>query len=309
MCEKGLKMFLLRFFVVSRLTKKDVYHIERNALCIFFYCMRRLFGFDKIRLRVGKQRKKTIMSMEEKLEAELRVAPQDHAKWVQLGQAYFDTDFRKAHACFSRALALEPFNAQDRLNRGRKSLSMDAFEEALADFSLAVRLDPQDGFKWHYLGNACFFLERFDAAIACYMEAMKCHRKNGVALEPPAIDWIWMSYMRSGKPDEAQVFVREHTNPDIPVEDSDLSYKKRILLYAGYTPVETYIKEVVNYDDELDAITELYGVVNYYKYIQPDACRAARYVADILKYPGYHHSFAYKLAFMDQEAMKEGDKK
>ena len=52
-----------------------------------------------------------------------------------------------------------------------------------------------------------------------------------------------------GKTDEAQVFVREHTNPDIPVEDSDLSYKKRILLYAGYTPVETYIKEVVNYDD------------------------------------------------------------
>ena len=42
MCEKGLKMFLLRFFVVSRLTKKDVYYI----------------GFDKIRLRVGKQRKK-----------------------------------------------------------------------------------------------------------------------------------------------------------------------------------------------------------------------------------------------------------
>lgn len=58
MCEKGLKMFLLRFFVVSRLTKKDVYYIERNALCIFSYCMRRLFGFDKIRLRVGKQRKK-----------------------------------------------------------------------------------------------------------------------------------------------------------------------------------------------------------------------------------------------------------
>lgn len=161
MCEKGLKMFLLRFFVVSRLTKKDVCTIL-NAMryAYFFYCMRRLFGFDKIRLRVGKQRKKTIMSMEEKLEAELRVAPQDHAKWVQLGQAYFDTDFRKAHACFSRALALEPFNAQDRLNRGRKSLSMDAFEEALADFSLAVRLDPQDGFKWHYLGNACFFLER-----------------------------------------------------------------------------------------------------------------------------------------------------
>lgn len=174
--RKRAKNVFTSFFCCFTLDeKRRVYHIERNALCIFFYCMRRLFGFDKIRLRVGKQRKKTIMSMEEKLEAELRVAPQDHAKWVQLGQAYFDTDFRKAHACFSRALALEPFNAQDRLNRGRKSLSMDAFEEALADFSLAVRLDPHDGFKWHYLGNACFFLERFDAAIACYMEAMKCH--------------------------------------------------------------------------------------------------------------------------------------
>ena len=178
------------------------------------------------------------------LEAKLREMPLDDATWFALGKEYFDTDFRKAHSCFSMALAQRPFNADYRLNRGRKSLSLDSFEEALADLSLAVRLDIEDGEKWHYLGNAYFFLGRYQEAIDCYKSAMERHRRNVVGLEAPAIDWIWMAYMQDGRPEEAMAYVKANASPDMHVEESDLSYKKRILLYAGYTDIDTYLREV-----------------------------------------------------------------
>ena len=70
---------------------------------------------------------------------------------------------------------------------------------------------------------------------------------------------------------------------------------------AGFTDIDTYLREVVNYDDELDAITELYGAVNYYKFIEPDGEKARLYNDKVLAYAGYHHSFAYKLALLDRE--------
>ena len=235
-----------------------------------------------------------------KLEAYLKENPADHEKWFELGKLYFEDNFQRARECFSMALAEEPFNVEYRFNRGRKALSADDFQDALADFIWSVRLDPIDGFKWHYIANAYFFLGCYDEAIENYKKAMAQHLVTGAGLVPPAIDWIWMSYMHAGKPEEAKAFLMENTYADIPVDDSDLSYKKRILLYAGITDIDTYLTEVVNYDDQLDAITELYGAVNYYKFIAPDAEKAALYLDKVLAYDMYHHSFAYKLALLDK---------
>ena len=56
------------------------------------------------------------------------------------------------------------------------------------------------------------------------------------------------------------------------------------------------MSEVVNYDDDLDAITELYGAVNYYLYIEPNREKAEEYLNKVLGYEHYHHAFAYKQA-------------
>lgn len=245
----------------------------------------------------------SMMNVQE-LKAKVSANPKDSESWFALGKEYFDTDFKEAHRCFSMALAQEPFNAEYRLNRGRKSLSLDSFEEALADLTLAVRLDVECGEKWHYLGNAYFYLGRYQEAIDSYKSAIDCYRRNGGDLEAPAIDWIWMAYMLDGRPQEAKAYVEANTTPDMPVPDSDLSYKKRILLYAGYTDIDTFLNEVVNYDDDLDAITELYGAVNYYKFIAPDREKAVMYLDKLLSYEQYHHAFAYKLALKDRAAFE-----
>ena len=234
------------------------------------------------------------------LEAYLKQNPTEHKKWFELGQLYFDDEFEKARDCFSMAIAQEPFNVEYRFNRGRKCLSLDKFEEALADFAWSVRLDSDDGFKWHYLANAHFFLGMYEQAIEGYQRAIECHTKNGRELVPPAIDWIWMAMQRMGKPEEAKAFLLAHTYPEIPVEESDLDYKNRILLYAGLKSMDEYMQNDIHYDDALDAITELYGIVNYYKWVEPNREKAIAFNDQVLAYKEAHACFAYKLALKDR---------
>ena len=77
----------------------------------------------------------------------------DDKKWFEIGMDYFEKDWQIATECFSRALAIKPFDSEYYFNRGRKRLSQDRFSEALADFIMATKLDTETGMKWHYAGD------------------------------------------------------------------------------------------------------------------------------------------------------------
>lgn len=243
-----------------------------------------------------------------KMVAKLREAvsrdPADHASWFELGMQYYNTDFHEARRCFSRAIALEPFNAVYVFNRGRKCLSADDYEEALADFTMAIRLAPIDGFKWHYLANAYFFLEDYARAAENYRNAIDMHLKTGVHLIPPAVDWSWMCYMHLGQPEKARAILDEFITPDIPVEDSDFDYKKRVLLYAGYTTPDEYYKNI-EFGRDVKALTETYALANYYRFIKGDMEMCHHYLKEVLAYKTTHHAFAYKLARKDIKLFEE----
>ena len=156
----------------------------------------------------------------ELLEKTVAANPKDHKSWYELGLEFFETDFQKARECFSMAIAQEPFNAEYVFRRGWKCLSADCYEEAMADFALAIRLAPIDGFKWHYLANSYYFLGQYEQAAEYYRMAITMYQKTGVNLIPPAVDWIWMCNMRLGRKDAAKAIVDEFITPDIPVDDS-----------------------------------------------------------------------------------------
>lgn len=233
-----------------------------------------------------------------KLREAVEKNPEDHASWFELGMQYYNTNFHEARKCFSRAIAIEPFNAVYVFNRGRKCLSADDYEEALADFATAIRLAPIDGFKWHYLANAYFFLGDYERAAENYRIAIEMHLKTGVHLIPPAVDWMWMSYMRLGQPEKAQAALDEFITPDIPVEDSDYDYKKRVLLYAGYTTPEEFYANIER-DRDVKGLTETYALANYYRFVKHDMEKCHAYLKEVLAYKTVHHAFAYKLALKD----------
>lgn len=234
------------------------------------------------------------------VKAQLEKDPENAKLWYDLGKLHFESDFQTARECFSRAIALDPFNGEYVFSRGWKALSADCYEEAMADFQLAIRLAPVDGFKWHYLANSYFFLGNYEKAAENYFKAIEMHKKTGTDLIPPAVDWIWMCYQRLGKKEEAKQVLADYITPDMPVDDSDFVYKKRVLLYAGYTSLDDFVADI-NQEDSIDVITENYAASSYCNFILGDKKRAMEFVDKALAVPEGHHAFGYKLAKLDKE--------
>lgn len=227
--------------------------------------------------------------------------PDNHEAWNELGMQYFSSDFREARRCFSRAIALDPFNAEYIFHRGWKCLSTDDYEDAMADLTLAVRMDPTDGLKWHYLANAYFFMNAYEQAIKLYRTAITMYQTSGVNLVPSSVDWMWMSYMRLGKKQAAQAVLDEFITPDIPVVGADIVYKERVLMYAGYTPFKEFLAHVQE-GENVDVITKAYAASFYYRFVLEDNVNADKLLNIVLDVPTKHHCFGYKLALKDKQA-------
>lgn len=226
----------------------------------------------------------------------------DAAAWNEKGMTYFNAEFNKGRMCFSRALAIEPFHDRYYHNRGRKGLSLDRFPEALADFEMVMRLDPEDDDSRHYCGVAYFFMGKYKEAIEEFLESIRLMVKNHIPLIPPTVDWTWMAYMRLGEKEKAKEMLDTYIYPGMPCDDSDYDYLKRCLLYAGYTPAEKFEAEIDDSDD-VKGLTETYALANYYRFIAGDIARCCEYLRKTLSYPTGHHAFAYKLAARDLQEL------
>lgn len=226
----------------------------------------------------------------------------DAAAWNEKGMTYFNAEFNKGRMCFSRALAIDPFNDRYYHNRGRKGLSLDRFQEALADFEMVMRLKPEDDDSRHYCGVAYFFMGKYEEAIEEFLESIRLMVKNNVPLIPPTVDWTWMAYMRLGEKEKAQQMLDTYIYPDMPCDDSDYDYLKRCLLYSGHTSPEKFMEELDNSDD-VKSITETYALANYYRFVVGDIERCCEYLRQTLTYKTGHHAFAYKLATKDLQEL------
>ena len=251
------------------------------------------------RIRDVDAEKKTVDSgVIAELDRQLAERPNDPELWFAKGQEYFGKEFDKAIDCFSMAIAQQPFYFDYYFNRGRKYVSLDQWERGLADFVMSIRLDPTDGLEWHYAGVCCFYMDKYDEAADYFRRAIQAHRANGTHLVWPEVDWIFMACMRGGKPEEA-VRALDLVGNDEPVEQSDYFYKKRVELYKGVVTPEEYLERLDRHSN-LDAMTELYALSNYYYYLAHEPAKSMEVIDEILAMPDYHHAFGYKSAVIDK---------
>ena len=87
--------------------------------------------------------------------------------------------YEKAIADFDVALRLNPQNATAYNNRGAAKFHLGQHQEALADFDEALHLNPQDGEVYYNRGNAKSNLEQYEDARADLQHALELAMKQG----------------------------------------------------------------------------------------------------------------------------------
>jgi len=212
---------------------------------------------------------------------ELAKAPDDPERIIWLGRrlAYL-WRYQEAIAVYSKGIALQPDYAKLYRHRGHRYITVRQFEKAIADLEKAVELirgvpdeiEP-DGAPnkyniptstshsniWYHLGLAYYLKGDFENALRCYLECMKFSKINDDMLCATS-DWLYMTYRRLGRVEEAQKIL-EPIHENMKILES-FSYHKRLLMYKGIVPPDSLL-DVKNSSD-LDMVTQGYGVGNWY---------------------------------------------
>ncbi len=210
-------------------------------------------------------------------------ASQSEENYIWLGRrtAYL-TRYNEAIDIFSEGIDKFPNSYRLYRHRGHRYISQRKFDAAIADLTKAsqlmqgapIEIEP-DGQPnqlnqplsstqfnvWYHLGLAYYLKGEFDLAEKAYLECMNV--SNNDDLITATVDWLYMTYRREGKKEEAKKLLEKITDNMIIIEND--SYFKRLNLYKGKLPVDSVLfVSASNEDVELALATQGYGVGNWY---------------------------------------------
>lgn len=237
----------------------------------------------------------------EKFEAD---PSEDNYIWLGRRTAYLSR-YNEAIDIFSEGIDKFPNSYRLYRHRGHRYISQRKFDAAIADLKIASELMPGEPVEiepdgqpnklnqplsstqfnvWYHLGLAHYLKGEFDLAEKAYLECMKV--SNNDDLITATVDWLYMTYRREGKNEEAKKLLEKITDNMTIVEND--SYFKRLNLYKGNLPVDSVLSvSASNEDVELALATQGYGVGNWYL-CQGDTSKAIGIYERVVK--GKHFS-------------------
>ena len=89
--------------------------------------------------------------------------------------------YDEAIADYTRAIELDPKDANAFVNRGNAKYLKRNHDEAIADYTKAIDLDPKSGGAWTGRGNAKYRMRSYDEAIVDYTRAIELDPNSAVA--------------------------------------------------------------------------------------------------------------------------------
>ncbi len=203
--------------------------------------------------------------------------------WLGRRTAYL-THYNEAIEIFTEGIEKFPNSYRLYRHRGHRYISQRKFDAAIADLTKASTLMPASPLEiepdgqpnklnqplsstqfnvWYHLGLAHYLKGEFDLAENAYLECMKVSDNDD--LITATTDWLYMTYQREAKPNEAKKLL-ESINDTMTIIEND-SYFKRLNLYKGELPVDSVLSvSSANEDVELALATQGYGVGNWYLY-------------------------------------------
>jgi len=94
--------------------------------------------------------------------------------WIARGDVMIPVNLTNARACFMKAVELAPADWRIRAWIGHAYLAHGAMHQALEQFQLAAKLDPQQHACWFRIGQCCEALADMDQARIAYQRALAC---------------------------------------------------------------------------------------------------------------------------------------
>jgi tetratricopeptide (TPR) repeat protein len=226
-----------------------------------------------------------------KLDSTLAVAQKNfevepsEENYIWLGRRLaYKVKYNQAIEVFTEGIEQYPNSYKLYRHRGHRYLSQRKFDAAINDLTKAAELMPAaslelepDGIPnkinqplsstqfnvWYHLALAHYLKGEFDKAEQAYVNCMAVSDNDD--LITATVDWLYMTYRRQGKAEEAQQLL-EKIMPNMTIVEND-SYFKRLNLYKGKLPVDSVLNvSSTDSDADLAIATQGYGVGNWYLY-------------------------------------------
>ncbi len=205
--------------------------------------------------------------------------------WLGRRTAYL-YKYQEAIQIYTNGLQKKPDSYRLLRHRGHRYISIRKFPEAIQDLeraaflirgldSLMIEPDGQPNRQniplsntqfniWYHLGLAYYLQGNLDKAISAYKKCMEVSVNND--LRVATIDWLYMTYRKTGNDEAAQELIAPITKRMKIIENE--SYHKRILMYKGEIAPEKLLdlKQTNDPTLDIDLVTQGYGVANWYLY-------------------------------------------
>ncbi len=238
--------------------------------------------------------------------------------WLGRRWAYL-TNYNKAIEVFTAGIKKFPNSYKLYRHRGHRYISTRQFEKAEADYKKAFELmdkekievepdgapnsmniplsNTQFNILYHY-GLSLYLQGKFEEATAIYKECLKYSVNDDLLVA--TTDWLYMSLMREGKPEEAAT-VLEPIHSEMNIIEND-SYYKRIMMYKGELAKEELLR-TDQMDVALSLATQGYGMGNWYLY-NGDTTKAKEIFQKVID-TGNWPAFGYVAAEVDLYRFKD----
>ncbi len=213
------------------------------------------------------------------------------ANYIWLGRrlAYLSR-YQEAVKVFTEGLQQYPDSYRLLRHRGHRYITLRQFDKAAADLQMAasqmrqpLEIEP-DGQPnrlniplstvqfniWYHLGLAHYLKGDYESAEKAYVQCLDVADNDDLLVA--TADWLYMTYRRMNKPEEA-ARVLELIHDDMQIVENN-SYYKRLKMYKGQLkPADLLEVNTGAEDADLTLATQGYGVGNYYL-CQGDTVRA-----------------------------------
>ena len=245
---------------------------------------------------------------------------EENTIWLGRRLAYLYR-YHEAVEVFSDGLARFPESYRLYRHRGHRYITLREFDKAIADFEKAVELAAGqpveielDGAPnaagiplsntqfniYYHLGLAYYCAGDFENAVDAYRECLRWSNNNDLMVA--TVDWLYMTYRRLGRDQEAAELL-DRVPDDLELIEND-TYYKRLMMYKGLlNPDELLDPESVESDNPgVTLATQGYGVANWY-YYNGDIMEAKGVFEQIVAYDSWS-AFGYIAAEADLVHLK-----